>query len=305
MSKKRPRIIGSVFVLIGFLLIAMAWGGHLQSKAVVAKGGRAVARITDKKVERSHSDLKEGGPAGTDYNVYYVFETRGAKIINGRYPLRKELWDRLETGGTVDVAYDFDNPSYNFPVGEGSLVSAGMPAALSVFGLVSLVIGCILFKGKRSFQQEQLSVSLSPEDNTVLRLLDRIKSGSMPILFGSYHSHVVFSDGRLLEIADSLPAVIDALRDLSTNRLSEQSIKQLLPGESDGGADKIQGGRMLSDKYQLTTPTCTCSVDAVYYEYLKMRYPKADAFCRGPAQPIIFRQDGILRAVVMPVKGKS
>ena len=119
----------------------------------------------------------------------------------GRYPIREETWYSLKTGDSIEVAYDFDNPNYNFPVGEGTLASAGMPVALSLFGLISIFVGGFLFTGKRPFKRKPLPTTASPEDGRILRLLEKIKSDSLPILFGNYRSHMVFSNGHFFEIA--------------------------------------------------------------------------------------------------------
>lgn len=304
MSIKKSKIGGAALILLGLLFIVMAWGGHLQSSKVMQEGGRAVAKITDKKIERSRPGAPLSDPDVTiDFNVYYNFRTEDGKNIDGRYAIRKGTWDNLKMGDSIEVGYDLDNPHYNFPVGEGSLVSAGMPVALSVFGLVAVFVGRILFTGKRPFKQRPLPATESQEDIRILRLLEKVKSDSLPVLFGAYHSKIVFSNGHFLEFADSLPTAIDALRDLFAGRLSEDSIKRILSSESDGMAQKVQAERMLSGKYQLSTQTHTCTLDAVYYDYLKMRYPHADVFCRGHAQPITLYQEGTLRAVVMPIKG--
>lgn len=300
MNIKKPQVIGPIFILFGLLFVILAWGGHFQSKKVMNEGGRAVAKITDKKTERSGRSYKDTG--GTDFNVYYTFETKDGKAMAGLYPIRKERWDSLRTGDSIEVAYDYDNPNYNFPVGEGSLVSAGMPIALSIFGIISIFVGSLLYRGKSLFKRRSLPATGPPEDRRVASLLDKIKSESLPILFGSYDSHVVFSNGHFFEIADSLPVAIEALRDLFASKLSADSIKQILPEKPDGRTDIVYSERIVAGKYQLSTQTHTCTVDAVYYDYLKMRYPHAEVFCRGPAQPITFYQDGILRAVVMPMK---
>ena len=300
MKSAKRKTIGIIFVLFGILFILLAWGGHFQSKKVIDKGGRAIAHITDKKIERSGRSYKDTG--STDFNVYYTFETKDGKAMAGRYPIRKETWYNLKIGDSIEVAYDFDNPNYSFPVSEDSLASSVMPAALSVFGLISIFVGGILFLGRLPFNRKPLPAVSSSEDIRVLRFLEKIKSHSASISFGSYHSHIVFSDGPFLEIADSLPAVIDSLHNLFTNRLSEDSIRQVLPEGTDEKAEKVQSDRMLSDRYKLSTTTHTCTIDAVYYDYLKMRYPQAEIFCRGPVQPVTFYQDGILRAVVMPMK---
>ncbi len=154
----------------------------------------------------------------------------------------------------------------------------------------------------RRNKQAPASPAATPEDQTVIRLLEKIKSESVPILFGSYRSHVVFSDGRFLEMADSLPPAIDRLRYLSPSQLSADSIKQVLPPEPDATAEKVHTESRRGGKCHLSSQTHSCTIDAVYYEYLKMRYPRAEVFCRGPRKPVTFSQDGLLRAIVMPTK---
>jgi len=142
----------------------------------------------------------------------------------------------------------------------------------------------------------------TPEDETVARLLEKIKKDSVPFLFGTYESRVVFSDGRFFELADSLPPAIDRVRYLSAGRIAAESVKQALPPEPDAKAEKVYTESRRGGKYHLSSQTHSCAIDAVYYDYLKMRYPKADVFCRGPRKPVTFWQDGLLRAVVMPMK---
>jgi hypothetical protein len=179
-----------------------------------------------------------------------------------------------------------------------------MPAALSIFGLAAIFIGGFLLKGARPFKKKPLPAA-SPEDIRVLRLLEKIESESLPIFFGAYHSNIVFSNGHFLELADSLPPAINALRDLFAKELQEDSIRQVLSTVHDGKAEKVQAERMLSGTYHLSTPRHTGIVNAVYYDYPKMRYPRAEVFCKGPEQPITFYQDGILRAILMPMRDRS
>jgi hypothetical protein len=79
-------------------------------------------------------------------------------------------------------------------------------------------------------------------------------------------------------------------------------IKRVLPAEPDANAEKVNTESRRGGKYYLSSQTHTCAIDAIYYEYIKMRYPQADVFCRGPKKPMTFSQDGLLRAVVMPMK---
>ncbi len=142
----------------------------------------------------------------------------------------------------------------------------------------------------------------SPEDQPVIRLLEKIKTDSVPILFGTYESRAVFSAGRFFEIADSLPPAIDKIRYLSASPLSVELIKKILPAEPSAIAEKVHTESRRGAKYHLSSQMHSCVIDAVYYDYLKMRYPQADVFCRGSRKPVTFFQGGFLRAVVMPMK---
>jgi hypothetical protein len=142
----------------------------------------------------------------------------------------------------------------------------------------------------------------TPEDETVARLLEKFKKDSLPMLFGSYESRVVFSDGRFFELADSLPPAIDRVRYLSAGQVTAEAVKKALPPEPDAKAEKVHTESRRGGKCHLSSQTHSCAIDAVYYDYLKMRYPKADVFCRCPRRPVPFCQDGLLRAVVMPMK---
>lgn len=146
-------IVGIICIGLGLLFIVAAWGGHFQSKKVMDEGGRAAADITDKKISQSVSGTGRQRTTTTDYDVYYVFETENGETVQGRYSIRKDTWDHLDIGDSIEIAYDFEDPNYNFPVGEGSLVSVGMPIVLSFFGLIPLFIGGLFligfFKGLR------------------------------------------------------------------------------------------------------------------------------------------------------------
>jgi len=142
----------------------------------------------------------------------------------------------------------------------------------------------------------------TPEEETVARLLDKIKKDSAPMLFGTYESRVVFSDGRFFELADSLPPAIDRVRYLSPGQIGADLIKKVLPPEPDANAEKVHTETRRGGKHHLSSQRHSCAIDAIYYDYLKIRYPKAEMFCRGPRKPVTFCQDGLLRAMVMPMK---
>jgi len=59
---------------------------------------------------------------------------------------------------------------------------------------------------------------------------------------------------------------------------------------------------VLYGKYELRSRARRNTVGGLYYDYLRMRYPKAKVFCRGETQPVTFSHAGVVRAVLMPIK---
>lgn len=60
MSNGKSDIGGVALILLGVMFIILAWGGHFQSKWVMYKGGRAIDKITDKKIEHSYGGPRPG-----------------------------------------------------------------------------------------------------------------------------------------------------------------------------------------------------------------------------------------------------
>jgi hypothetical protein len=148
----------------------------------------------------------------------------------------------------------------------------------------------------------QIPPPSTPEEKLALRLLDKIKAGSAQLYLGSLESRQVLSDGHFLEFADTLPPAIEKLRDRFAHHLSKEAIKDIIPPEGDGLAEEVQAVRGHGGNYELSSRTRRSIVDGLYYDYLRMRYPKAKVFCRGETQPVTFSQEGVLRAVLMPLK---
>lgn len=155
---------------------------------------------------------------------------------------------------------------------------------------------------EKAFPETVLPLPNTPEEKLVLHLLDKIKASSTQLYFGTFESRRVFSDGHFLEFADKLPPAIEKLGDLSSQSLSEDAIRHIIPPDADGLAEEVQGERERDGKYELLSRTHKSIVGALYYDYLKMRYSKAKVFCRGETQPVTFWQEGVLKAVLMPIK---
>ena len=142
----------------------------------------------------------------------------------------------------------------------------------------------------------------TPEDKLVMRLMEKIKAGSAQLYFGTFESRQVFSYGRFLEFADNLPPAIERLRDLSAQNLPKDTIQRSIPPDADGLAEKVNAVKEHEGKYELLSKTRRSIVDVLCYDYLRMRYPKAEVFCRGKTQPKTFTQEGVVRAVLKPIK---
>ena len=140
------------------------------------------------------------------------------------------------------------------------------------------------------------------EGRLVQRLLDDIQSASRQVYFGTDGAFTCFSDGRLLERADSLPPAIDQLRYSFQNTLSTDAIRKMIPQDA-GKSGEIPGSIGEDGKhYKLLCKKYTCVVDSVCYDYLKMRYPGAGVYCSGRNKPVVFLQGEIVRAVLMPIR---
>jgi hypothetical protein len=155
---------------------------------------------------------------------------------------------------------------------------------------------------QKPLSEMQIPLPSTPEEKLALRLLDKIKAGSARLYFGSLESRQVLSDGHFLEFADTLPPAIERLRDQYAHHLSKPAIKSLIPPEDDGLAEEVQAVRGQGGKYELTSRSRRSIVDGHYYDYLKQRYPTATVFCRGETQPVVFSQEGVVRAVLMPLR---
>jgi len=155
---------------------------------------------------------------------------------------------------------------------------------------------------QKAQSETQIPPPSTPEDKLALRLLDKIKAGSAQLYLGSLESRQVLTDGHFLEFADTLPPAIERLRDRFAHHLPKEAIKSIIPPEGNGLAEEVQAVRGHGGKYELSSRNRRSIVDGLYYDYLRMRYPKAKVFCRGETQPVTFSQEGVLRAVLMPLR---
>ena len=142
----------------------------------------------------------------------------------------------------------------------------------------------------------------TPEDRIVRTLLEDIRSASRQILFGTDDAFTCFSDGRFIERAESLPPAIEKLRYQMKGNLSVDGIKKIIPKDPGQSGEIPKTIQQAGNRYELQCRDYTCVVDRICYDYLKMRYPEAQIYCLGKTMPIVFLQDNIVRAVLMPMR---
>jgi hypothetical protein len=154
----------------------------------------------------------------------------------------------------------------------------------------------------QSVDEGAVSHAGTPDDKVVRALLEDIGSTSRQILFGTDDAFTCFSDGRFLERAEALPPAIEKLRYQMKDNLSVDGIKKLIPKGPVQSGEMPQTIQHAGNRYELRSRNYTCAVDKVCYEYLKMRYPDAQIYCLGHTKPVVFLQDNIVRAVLMPLR---
>lgn len=142
----------------------------------------------------------------------------------------------------------------------------------------------------------------TPEDRVVRTLIEDIRSASRQILFGTDDAFTCFSDGRFIERAEALPPAIEKLRYQMKDNLSVDGIKKIIPKDPVQSGEIPETIQQAGSRYELRCSDYTCVVDRICYDYLKMRYPEAQIYCLGKTLPIVFLQDNIVRAILMPMR---
>jgi len=140
------------------------------------------------------------------------------------------------------------------------------------------------------------------EDKVIQTLLEDIRSASRQILFGTDDAFTCISDGRFLERAEALPSAIEKMRYQMKDKLQIDEIKKIIPRDLGKSGEIPETIRQAGSRYELLCSNYTCVVDKVCYDYLKIRYPKAQIYCFGHTKPLVFLQDNIVRAVLMPMR---
>ncbi|MBU2102573.1 MAG: DUF3592 domain-containing protein [Candidatus Omnitrophota bacterium] len=112
------KIFGIGFLLVGVILAAVAWSGHLQAKRIAQTGTHVMAVVTEKSTDASNA-----GVVNVHREVSYVFSVDGNEPVQSRSVISPGTWSNLVEGALIEVVFDPMHPRNNFPVDENKLVS--------------------------------------------------------------------------------------------------------------------------------------------------------------------------------------
>jgi len=135
-SSLAGRLVGVILFGLGLLALLGSWGGHWFDLEIQDRGGRAVGHVTGKHFAQP-----------SDWTLDYWFLLPGGQRLEVRHRgISEPLWRRLQVGDVIDVRYELNKPSRNFPVYQGNTPLAPVLLA-SVIGLAFAIAGVFLFVG--------------------------------------------------------------------------------------------------------------------------------------------------------------
>lgn len=143
---------------------------------------------------------------------------------------------------------------------------------------------------------------------TVARVADWLATNAR-LFLGEYQGRVVYTDGRFLAVADTYPPeVASVLQVRKCGRLPASEIEAAIP------KDMLRKGAVVTavadspdrteneKKVTLTAGSVRVVADALYYAYLRERYPTSVVLVTTNLDPIVFMQDDQPVAVLMPMR---
>jgi hypothetical protein len=161
-EKKILLCIGGIFVLVGAFFLILWLVLSLHHRKILNEGNRAMAEITGKRTRRKTTSGRSQRKY-TSRKIYYTFKTENGEVISGISAMRKEYYERLIIGDSIEIAYDKEKPKNNLPV-EGR-TGSGMAMSVVVISISSIVIfmgGWLLYySSKKSTFNKLLQKRLS------------------------------------------------------------------------------------------------------------------------------------------------
>jgi hypothetical protein len=135
---------GFVFFLVGSVMIVGSWKVYDRDMWIAHYGSHAVGHVIDKTIV--HSAAPDSG--GDDFMLKYWFNLPNGSRFEVDSIVTKNYWINTATGNTIEIDFDPNHPSNNFPKGEG-MTSVGLALFISVLGFLFAISGIALLIGGR------------------------------------------------------------------------------------------------------------------------------------------------------------
>jgi hypothetical protein len=144
--------------------------------------------------------------------------------------------------------------------------------------------------------------------DTVARLCRHIVEKRQKLFVDAHQTETIWSDGAVLEVGTNFPAALQKLISRPTQYRDIHSFIDKLDAEK--GSEWRDASIVHSpNKAGYSTVTSldgkvSASVDSLYVEYIRERYPTARVRVKSQFGPVVFLVAGEVRASVMPVRSK-
>ncbi len=119
-------------------------------------------------------------------------------------------------------------------------------------------------------------------------------------------SQIVWSDGVIVEITDSLPAPLRTLVNATPNHTDIRSTVQRVEAELHTDYHPSHLREKSSHEgyveFEADHPQIRALLNPVYVAYVQARYPEASAVMKSRYDPVVFTVKGQIKALIMPVK---
>lgn len=137
-------LLGLAILASGLALAMTPWTMHVRGNRVLEDGTRTTAQIIDVNQFWTKHVSRTGG-------FTYAFEVGPDRFEGRAYNTESSIWQDLEVGDTVTVAYDPYDPATSIPVrndlDRGQVRSVPSAAFISMIGVVIAAVGGLILWG--------------------------------------------------------------------------------------------------------------------------------------------------------------
>lgn len=201
----------------------------------------------------------------------------------------------------------YTDETYSFCLEDGTLLSVPFDPQATIKLPSDHLPPTVLVSPSGLAPTQQFQPEEPSQPDIIQKLLNHLQDDSQKFsILGKfrYNNEYIWTNGHFFEIAESIPSVLTDLfplkEDSSPRELVESLqtqltltyavVRRIAPSNKEGLID------LISDKH-------TSHVNNIYYQYLRMRYPKALMMTgMSSSNPALFVLDNKLRAGVMGIK---